>query len=135
MLREHQDVDGTVNDDMDVVGHNIEEENDFSGGEVVCESEYDEHDEVSQEISDDDCEDADRTLPFEEGEELGDIEWNPNSVAEDELSSESEPELSSDQSSSTSDSDVETVRRSTRIRNAPQKFTYNEVGEPSYQIF
>ena len=134
VLREHQDVDDAVNDDTDVVGHNIEEENDFSGGEVVCESEYDEQDELSQEVSDDDLEDEDRTLPFEEGEELGEIEWNPNSLAEDELlSSESEPELSSDQSS-TSDSDVETVRRSTRIRNAPQKFTYNEVGEPSYQI-
>ena len=54
VLREHQDVDDAVNDDTDVVGHNIEEENDFSGGEVVCESEYDEQDELSQEVSDDD---------------------------------------------------------------------------------
>ena len=107
--------------DEDVVAHNIDDDSENSDGEVLDQS-------VNDDV--DDLGDEDRTLPFEEGEELGEIEWNPDHSDEDFQPVETD---SSPVQSSESDSEEETVRRSTRVRSAPQKFTYDEVGEPSYQ--
>ena len=132
VVRDYQTVDRAVNEDVDVVVDNMEDEVDVvvDNMEDDVESSVESCSESQQEveISDENLEDQDQTFPFEEGEEEpGDVDWYPASQAE-----ESESEADSANKSTTSDSETEFVRRSTRVRSAPQKLTYEQIGEPSY---
>ena len=112
--------------ESDVVADDNMEVTENIVGEVV--------DSIHELVSGEDLEDEDQTLPFEEGDEQGMTDWNPNSSDEDEMFQAARSEVSSpdqvlsDDSESSEVDDTDFVRRSTRVSRAPLSFTYDTVG-------